>query len=437
MRRVALYVRVSTQEQKNHGLSVDNQIKALEDYCSENNYYIHGLYNDAGISARKSYKKRPALLQLINDCQSGQIDLILFTRLDRWFRSVGDYYEVQKELDACHVPWRAIWEDYETETSAGIFKVNIMLSVAQSEADRTSEKIKSVLDYKKEKGDFLGHPPYGYKIENKKLVYNEAARPAVEAFFKAYLSCFSISKAAAVMRTYGVTLHRDTLSKQLRNPVYSGVNRNGGKCPAYITPEEFEIIQKSFRKKTPNIKKHDYLFTGGLLKCARCGRYMCGSSRRLKVAHGTKDYKFYSCLSYRGFRCDMKETISEKRIERFLLDNLESALDEYNIRIKTIEAERQDISKQVNKLRAKLSRIGERYEDGDITREEYAAKRDTIKRDIYELECKITPIKIKKLPEDWLETYNSLDEPHKRAFWYSIVDKVEFCGGENPLRLFL
>ena len=156
MKRAALYVRVSTQEQKNSGLSVDSQIDALEKYCEEQGYTVAGIYNDAGISARKKYTKRPALLQLLEDCKKHEIDIILFTRLDRWFRAVAGYYEVQNVLDACKVPWRAIWEDYETETSQGIFKVNIMLSVAQAEADRDSEKIRSVMEFKRNNKEYIG-----------------------------------------------------------------------------------------------------------------------------------------------------------------------------------------------------------------------------------------------------------------------------------------
>lgn len=56
-KRAAIYVRVSTQEQKKHGYSVDAQLEALRKYCRDNDYIIAGEYNDAGISARKKYKK--------------------------------------------------------------------------------------------------------------------------------------------------------------------------------------------------------------------------------------------------------------------------------------------------------------------------------------------------------------------------------------------
>ena len=144
MKKVGLYVRVSTQEQKLHGISIENQLDALQKYCKEKGYIIVATYNDAGVSAHGSYKKRPALLQMIQDCQEKKIELLLFTRLDRFFRSVGDYYLVTSQMDK--VPWKAIWEEYETETSDGQFRVNIMLSIAEAEAARTSEKIKSIMD---------------------------------------------------------------------------------------------------------------------------------------------------------------------------------------------------------------------------------------------------------------------------------------------------
>ena len=79
-------------------------------------------------------------MRLLSDVEAGKIDLILFIKLDRLFHNVADYYEVQKILDAHGVHWQTVLEDYETITSSGQFKVNIMLSVAQNEADRTSEK---------------------------------------------------------------------------------------------------------------------------------------------------------------------------------------------------------------------------------------------------------------------------------------------------------
>lgn len=99
---------------------------------------------DAGISARKPATKRPELQRLLADAQAGKGELIVFTKLDRWFRNIAEYYKVQEILERCHIG-RTIHEDYDTSTASGRLKINIMLSVAQNEADRTSERSKRCL----------------------------------------------------------------------------------------------------------------------------------------------------------------------------------------------------------------------------------------------------------------------------------------------------
>ena len=109
-------------------------------------------YIDDGVSAVK-LAKRLELQRLLEDVRQNKIDLILFTKLDRWGRSVRIYHKIQEILESHDVIWKAIDEDYETQTSAGKFKVNIMMSVAQQERDRCSERIKDVFEYKIKNGE--------------------------------------------------------------------------------------------------------------------------------------------------------------------------------------------------------------------------------------------------------------------------------------------
>ena len=163
MKRVALYMRVSTEEQALHGYSLPAQKDALHQYAKDHSMTVVGEYVDEGISGRKSASKRPALARMLRDVEAGKIDQILFIKLDRWFRSVKEYYRVQEVLDRNKVTWRTILEDYNTESADGILKVNIMLSVAQNEAERTGERIKFVLDNKVQKKQVVGKQPYGYQ----------------------------------------------------------------------------------------------------------------------------------------------------------------------------------------------------------------------------------------------------------------------------------
>ena len=191
--RVAGYPRVSTEEQRIHGLSITAQEDALRQWALEQNCDYVGSYNDAGISARSRYTKRPALLRLLEDVQAGKIDLIIFTKLDRWFRNVADYYEVQRVLDQYHVAWKAIWEDYETETASGRLKVNIMLAIAQDEADRTGERIRAVFESKVQRGEPIsGKVPIGYQIQDKKMVIDPQSAPMAQDMFQQYLALRSV-----------------------------------------------------------------------------------------------------------------------------------------------------------------------------------------------------------------------------------------------------
>ena len=99
IKRAALYARVSTEEQAMHGVSLDAQKERLTQYAKENELSIVDLYVDEGISARKRYTARPAFMRMLEDVKSGRIDIIIFIKLDRWFRNVADYYEVQAILD--------------------------------------------------------------------------------------------------------------------------------------------------------------------------------------------------------------------------------------------------------------------------------------------------------------------------------------------------
>ena len=75
MKRVFLYVRVSTEEQAVHGLSIEAQTLALEEWAKANGHQVVDLYVDAGISARKPATKRPELQRLLLDVQSGKGEL--------------------------------------------------------------------------------------------------------------------------------------------------------------------------------------------------------------------------------------------------------------------------------------------------------------------------------------------------------------------------
>jgi DNA invertase Pin-like site-specific DNA recombinase len=122
---VAAYIRVSTQEQKLHGISLEAQVEKLTEYAEKNGMKIVKFYKDEGVSGRKLIKNRPALQEMIHDAEKGKFKRIIFIKLDRFFRSVAEYHECMKRISP--VVWTTTEEKYDLSTAQGRMLVNMKL----------------------------------------------------------------------------------------------------------------------------------------------------------------------------------------------------------------------------------------------------------------------------------------------------------------------
>ena len=176
MTRTAIYMRVSSDRQSQEGDSIPAQRDALRRYIDNHHDMVYvGEYLDDGITGTKD--SRPELQRMLSDVQSGRIDLILVTKMDRLHRSLRNFLNMQDLLDRCGCNWMAIWEPmYDTSTPQGRMVINIMMNLAQFEAEQTGQRIKQVLDYKVSQGEAVsGSQPVGFSIVNKRLVANSDA----------------------------------------------------------------------------------------------------------------------------------------------------------------------------------------------------------------------------------------------------------------------
>ena len=399
--RVALYCRVSSEEQVRHGISIDAQISALDEWAKDKTVVDH--YVDLGISGRKPYTKRPEMMRLLQDAEKGRIDLIAFVKLDRWFRSVKEYYRVQDILDRNHVAWRAIQEDYETETSSGRFKVNIMLSVAQSEAERTGERVKAVNELKRAKGEFLcGNAPMGLKLENKKLVPSDDAWKVKKAF-DAYINTGSIWGAIPIMQEIGVNI---------KLPSYQYILDNENYLKAGIISQDVWDRAREFRsvprpRRTVN---RTYLFTG-LLYCP-CGRRLSGMY--------AKGHYYYRCPGYWQDRsCENNKCVNEEEIEDFLLKDILSKCKGY-VKIRSKKSKVVDVSK----LKAKMNKLTDLYLNDLIDREKYERDYKSLQKEITEAEKQPKQIE-PEVVKTYLDAYKGLEKREsKRIFWHNVIEKA-------------
>ena len=439
-RRAALYIRVSTDEQARKGYSLPAQRDALESYAKAHGYLIVDVYVDDGVSAHQGYTKRKGLMRLLADVEANKIDTILIIKLDRWFRSVKEYYKVQEILERHHVAWKTTLEDYETETSQGIMMVNIMLSVAQAESDRTSDRIKFVFENKIERGEVVcGKVPLGLKIENKRMVHDPETVDKSRNMFRRYLETGSISETMRYMREVQcVSLHRCTLKHALTNRLYMGAYRdNSSYCEPIIEPKIFDLVQDRLsnrsirRNKTGRI----YLFSG-MLVCKECGKRMTSqinirSERKVIYYRCTRALVYHECIH--------KRLIPEERLESWLLDNVTLELEKWETEWK-MTAARQTKKKQSREpILRKLDRLKDLYVDGLISKEQYRADYDKLQTALAEASDEpSTPAPdFDALRRTFARTfptaYANLDRESRRSFWHGIIDRIEVNAENEPI----
>ena len=443
--KVGLYIRVSTDEQAKHGYSIDSQRNRLTEYAKEKGYLIYDSYIDEGKSARSKLHQRKALSRLLEDIKLNKIDRVIIWRLDRWFRNIKDYYKVQDILDKYKVDWECSDEDYNTTTSNGRLYLNIKLSIAQNESDQTSDRIKFNFDNMVRNGRPIGgNLPLGYKIigdkKNKKIVKDENYKDYINDSFKILEETGSIRKALAYTNEkYSLNRFYSNFRQMICNTMFCGLYRgNEAYCEPYLTKERFYKIQSLISRNNRNNKKREYIFTG-LLKCHSCGHCMAG---RLDVK-GKYKYIIYRCqYKYNEKMCDGGCTVSENRLERYLLDHISEELDK-QIKIVGISDKQQVVNnkKQIENLKERLNRLGELYLLNRIDRTKYNEDFDKTKKKIEELEN--IKVKQRDLKEynNLINTikardiYDKLDSLHKNLFWKSIIDYIEPNGKDFNIYL--
>ena len=278
MKRTAIYMRVSSDRQAKEGDSIPTQRDALLKYIANRHLTLAGEYLDDGISGTKS--DRDELQRLLSDVEKDKIDLIIFTKLDRWFRSVRHYTATQEILDRHGVAWTAIWEPiYDTTTPAGRLIVNQMMSIAQFEAENTGQRIRQVFAYKVTKGEVLsGNTSPGYQIKDKHLIPDELA-PAVREVFEFYARTGCLADTVRIAAK-GLPTSKSGIKQMLRKRVYIGeMYGKPDYCEPIIERDLFDRVQMQLSRNVKKSQKRIYLFSG-LLVCSECGSRMAACDRQ-------------------------------------------------------------------------------------------------------------------------------------------------------------
>lgn len=156
--RCGIYVRVSTDDQRDNGYSIDSQLRVIKEYCEKNEYDIVDVYNDAGHSGKDLM--RPEMQRLLKDIKSKKIDKLVAIKVDRLTRN---NYDVKIEL---------ILEPYDVSTANGEMIFGMNLVFGQRERKEIGARTKRAMEEMALERIHPSKAPYGY-IRNKETGHLE------------------------------------------------------------------------------------------------------------------------------------------------------------------------------------------------------------------------------------------------------------------------
>ena len=231
-KRCAVYCRVSSDERLDQSFnSLDAQKEAGLAYVAsqraEGWIPVPDDYIDPGFSGGNM--DRPGLKRLMADIEAGRIDIVVVYKIDRLTRSLTDFSRLIEVFERHKVSFVSVTQQFNTTTSMGRLMLNILLSFAQFEREVTGERIRDKIAASKAKGMWMGgHPPLGYRIEDRRLMVVDVEAELVKRIYRNFARCRSTTDlvrelaAAGETNKQGKPFSKQMLYKLIHNRVYLG-----------------------------------------------------------------------------------------------------------------------------------------------------------------------------------------------------------------------
>ena len=301
MKKVAIYIRVSTARQDLEGYSIPLQKERLIAYCKAKGWVVAGVFVDPGHSG--ATLERPGIMQLIDGVEAGSFDIVLVYKLDRLSRSQKDTLKLIEDVFMANgVDFVSMQESFDTSTIYGRAMVGILSVFAQMERETITERTLMGRAGRAEVGLWHGGgtDPIGYRYVDGELVVDPDEAQQVREVYELYAAGHSVTEITRRMEgcetKHGDWSHTSTVGNVLDNPLYSGtVHFDGVAAPGRHTAIVPAVVDKKVKAKRKRLKRadaaseSDFLLTG-VIYCSGCGaRYFPNRRPNGKVV--------YSCHS--------------------------------------------------------------------------------------------------------------------------------------------
>jgi len=395
MKVADLYIRVSTDEQADKGYSQRSQEEVLRRYCEINKITVRKtIFEDHSAKTFQRPQWQGLLLSLKK--KRGQIDLILFTKWDRFSRNAPDAYQMIHTLKNLGIEPQAIEQPLDMEVPENKMMLAIYLTAPEIENDRRALNTFYGLRRAKKEGRWVSFAPIGYKNKHdergKKFIDIDEPQADILrwAFNQLAKGIFSTQQVFLQAKEKGLNCKRNNFYTAVRNPVYCGLihiekykdedaHTVKGQHEGIIPESLFYLVQDrlngKLRPEKTKVLSPEMLPLRGFLRCSKCNRMLCGSASKGRTEH----YYYYHCSSACGcrYKADEVNWAFTQSLSRFEIKEEYAPLffkvitDVYNDQDKIKKGNSGDIINKINKLNEKVNKGRELLLNGDLDGTDY------------------------------------------------------------------
>ncbi|WHX79089.1 recombinase family protein [Priestia flexa] len=393
IKKVAIYARVSTEEQASEGYSINAQLQTLRQYANLYNWEIADEYVDEGISG-KNITGRPAMQRLVADVEHDKFQAVLVWKISRLSRNMLDTLTLLDKFEDFGVKFISYSENFDTGSPIGRLVVQLMASIAEMERNTLSENVKLGMKQRALEGSWNGGVIFGYDSIEKELVINKEEAEVVRMIFTLYSQGKGLKAIANQLNKNGYRTKRDRhfsingVATILDNPVYNGKiswlkvenwdkkRRRGrndnpilveGQHEAIINDELWILVQsrrksKSFKQRQSN----EPFLLSSILRCPDCGQGMVPSITTYTLSDGTKrKHRYYVCSDFhnKGSAACKANSVKAYDAENALFHRIESFLSNKQKFEETINSLTKDSIESIKILKKELEETDSKLEE--------------------------------------------------------------------------
>jgi len=455
--RVAVYARVSTQEQAVEGTSLEHQSEQLVHYCQSQGWDIAGKYIDPGFTGKDG--DRPALRRLLSDAKLGLFNKVVVYKMDRLARSLRLLLNIEDKLKEHGISFHSVKETFDTSTASGRHFLQMLGMISEWERETIIERTKAGRLQRYREGCWAGGKPaygYTYNRESKKLIINKQEARIVRRIFEYYNSGKSLSYISNTLNDEKIPARHNNgkgwrataVRNMLINPVYKGmliVNRHHHisdiakvdmskaitiGVSKIVTEKDWLSAQRHLvdNKRVRPVRENKWLLQG-LIMCGDCGLGF--------KAEGHPNHRYYSCRGrlkqYRidgsprctspRFKADWLEEQVWTRIEEIINDpnKLKPILEETIENLKCREEELWDRIRPINDRLTEIDEQKTKLADEWVSSNMKPEKFKELKRSLDKEEARLKSIRTENDPAQ-LEEFESTKS--LLLFWQNQLESM-------------